>query len=246
MKVNTALLASICVVNRQRSSSSHSSVAKKLSHMALSYASPTEPIEGRTPASRQRWPNSIEVYCRDSNGRRNTLKESCDDEAQAAFGSVWSGAIVLTRSPGGGRADQQRRFWAAIAAGMASEDAAVQAGMSQAVGRIVPTGRRDAPACSRPSPKPLSGRYLSLRSARRSHCFECRVCSIREDGRRLDEPPQRSARLRRTLRPAAAAWSIACVMPNGTLSDRPVGRNPTSCVNTTSYTHVEQRPSASS
>ncbi len=35
----------------------------KLSHMALSYASPTEPIEGRTPASRQRWPNSIDVYC---------------------------------------------------------------------------------------------------------------------------------------------------------------------------------------
>ena len=30
--------------------------------MALSYASPTEPIEGRTPASRQRWPNSIELY----------------------------------------------------------------------------------------------------------------------------------------------------------------------------------------
>src|SRR5262249_58676233 len=30
--------------------------------------------------------------------------------------------------------DQQRRFWAAIAAGMASEDAAVQAGMSQTVG----------------------------------------------------------------------------------------------------------------
>src|SRR5215469_356984 len=23
----------------------------------------TEPIEGRTPASRQRWPNSIDVYC---------------------------------------------------------------------------------------------------------------------------------------------------------------------------------------
>jgi hypothetical protein len=30
---------------------------------ALSYVSPTEPIEGRTPAPRQRWPNSIEVYC---------------------------------------------------------------------------------------------------------------------------------------------------------------------------------------
>jgi transposase InsO family protein len=28
----------------------------------------------------------------------------CDEEAQAAFGSVWSGAIVLTRSTAGGRA----------------------------------------------------------------------------------------------------------------------------------------------
>jgi hypothetical protein len=35
-------------------------------------ASPTEPIEGRTPASRQRRPNSIEVYWADSTGRRNT------------------------------------------------------------------------------------------------------------------------------------------------------------------------------
>src|SRR3954467_14389749 len=61
MKAKIALLASACVLNRERSSSSHSSVAKKLSHMALSYASPTEPIEGRTPASRQRWRNSIEV-----------------------------------------------------------------------------------------------------------------------------------------------------------------------------------------
>src|SRR6516164_6603481 len=75
MKANTALLASVCVLKRQRSSSSHSRVAKKLSHIALSYASPTEPIEGRTPASRQRWPNAIEVYCLGSNARRNTLKE---------------------------------------------------------------------------------------------------------------------------------------------------------------------------
>ena len=63
MKSNTALRASAGALNRLRASSSHSSVAKKLSHMALSYASPTDPIEGRTPASRQRWPNPIEVYC---------------------------------------------------------------------------------------------------------------------------------------------------------------------------------------
>jgi hypothetical protein len=73
MKANVALRASACVLNRQRASNSHSSVAKKLSHMALSYASPTEPIEGRTPASRQRWPNSIELYWADSSGRRNRI-----------------------------------------------------------------------------------------------------------------------------------------------------------------------------
>ena len=75
MNSKTVRRASACVLNRHRSSSSHSRVAKKLSHIALSYASPTEPIDGRTLASRQRRPNSIEVYWPDSNGRRNTLKE---------------------------------------------------------------------------------------------------------------------------------------------------------------------------
>jgi hypothetical protein len=37
-------------------------VAKKLSAIALSKQSPTEPIEGRTPACWQRVPNAIEVY----------------------------------------------------------------------------------------------------------------------------------------------------------------------------------------
>jgi hypothetical protein len=42
-------------------SSSHSRVAKKFSHIGLSKQSPTEPIEGRTPAARQRWPKASEV-----------------------------------------------------------------------------------------------------------------------------------------------------------------------------------------
>ncbi len=62
MKSKNAARATVGVANRVRSSSSHSSVAKKLSHRALSYASPTEPIEGRIPAASQRWPNAIEVY----------------------------------------------------------------------------------------------------------------------------------------------------------------------------------------
>ena len=40
------------------------------------------------------------------------LGSSCDDEAQAAFGWIWSSAIVVTRSPGGGRTS-----WAAMVLG---------------------------------------------------------------------------------------------------------------------------------
>jgi hypothetical protein len=56
-----------------------------------------------------------------------------------------------------------RQFWAAIATGMASEDAAVQAGMSQPVGtRLFREAGGMPPAMFRPSAKPLSGRYLSF------------------------------------------------------------------------------------
>jgi hypothetical protein len=56
----TAIRASALVANLRRSSNWHSSVAKKLSHMALSYASPTEPMDGRTPASLHLSPNARE------------------------------------------------------------------------------------------------------------------------------------------------------------------------------------------
>src|SRR5215469_4822961 len=62
MKSNTAMRASTWVLKRRRSSNSHSSVAKKLSHIALSKQSPTEPIEGRTPGCWQRPPKASEVY----------------------------------------------------------------------------------------------------------------------------------------------------------------------------------------
>ena len=49
------------------------------------------------------------------------------------------------RPPVAGR-DERRRFWLAIARGMSSEDAAVEAGVSQPVrNQMVPKGRRHAP-----------------------------------------------------------------------------------------------------
>jgi hypothetical protein len=47
-------------------------VPKKLSAMALSRASPIEPIEPRMPAARNRLPKAQEVYWANSIGRGNT------------------------------------------------------------------------------------------------------------------------------------------------------------------------------
>ena len=72
MKRKTSRRASLTVAKLRRLISSHSSVAKKLSHIALSKASPTEPIDCAMPASRQRFPKASDVYCLGSSGRRNS------------------------------------------------------------------------------------------------------------------------------------------------------------------------------
>ena len=117
--------------------------------------------------------------------------------------------------------DEQRRFWAAIAAGTASEDAALQAGMSQAVGtRLFRKAGGMPPAMFRPSTKPLSDRYLSLRSGRRLHFFECRAVPEGRLRAGSDEPLQRSrGSSGATLRPEVAAWRIARRRRSGMPSD---------------------------
>lgn len=66
------------------------------------------------------------------------------------------------RPPVAGR-DERRRFWAAIASGLASEEAAVAAGVPQAIGtRWFRKAGGMPPAIFGRSAKPLSGRYLSL------------------------------------------------------------------------------------
>jgi hypothetical protein len=62
MNENTSLRAWFLDFNDVRAMSSHSSVEKKLSAIALSYASPTDPVDGLMPVSMQRCPNATEVY----------------------------------------------------------------------------------------------------------------------------------------------------------------------------------------
>ena len=102
--------------------------------------------------------------------------------------------------------NEQRQFWAAIAAGMVSEDAAVGAGISQPVGtRLFRKAGGMPPAMFRPSAKPLSGRYLSF-AEREEEIALLRVqgCSVREVARRLGRT---ASTISRELRRNAATRS---------------------------------------
>src|SRR5438270_2105734 len=88
--------------------------------------------------------------------------------------------------PGVARREDRRQFWAAIAAGLTSEDAARRAGVSPAVGtRWFREAGGMPPAALAPSSTPLAGRYLSF--AEREEIALCRAPGqgVREVARRL-------------------------------------------------------------
>ena len=73
------------------------------------------------------------------------------------------GALPSPGRPSVARREHHRQFWAAIAAGRSSEDAAVGAGVSPAVGaRWFRRAGGMPPSHLAPSAKPLSGRSLSF------------------------------------------------------------------------------------
>ena len=108
------------------------------------------------------------------------------------------------RPPVAGR-DEQSRFWLGIAAGLSSEDAAFEAGVSQPVGtRWFRKAGGMPPTMFRSSAKPLSGRYLS--SAEREEIALLRIQghSMQEIGRRLGRS---ASTISRELRRNAATRS---------------------------------------
>ena len=91
----------------------------------------------------------------------------------------------LGRPPVAGRAEQEL-FWRAIATGLNSEDAALEAGLSDAVGpRLFRKAGGMPPAMFRASAKPLSGRYLSLAEREEIALLNVQGYTLREIGRRL-------------------------------------------------------------
>jgi IS30 family transposase len=88
------------------------------------------------------------------------------------------------RSPGrpsAAQREERQRFWAAIARGLSSEDAAVVAGVSPAVGT---RWFRDSGGMPPITQKPLSGRYLSFAEREEIAILRARGCGVREIARR--------------------------------------------------------------
>ena len=87
------------------------------------------------------------------------------------------------RSPGRptpGRREHRQRFWAAIARGVSSEDAAAEAGVSAAVGV---RWFREGGGMPSVTQAPLSGRYLSFAEREEIALLRARGCGVREIGR---------------------------------------------------------------
>jgi IS30 family transposase len=99
-----------------------------------------------------------------------------------------SGRAVLRSPgrPGAARREDRRRFWAAIAAGQSSEDAALRAGVSPAVGaRWFREAGGMPPATLAPRSKPPSGRYLSFADREEIALWRAQGHGVREIARRL-------------------------------------------------------------
>jgi IS30 family transposase len=114
----------------------------------------------------------------------------------------------LLRSPGRpgvARREDRRRFWVSIAAGLASEDAAVGAGVSQAVGaRWFREAGGMPPSTLAPSSKPSSGRYLSFSEREELAIVRAQGVGVREIARQMGRS---ASTISRELRRNAATRS---------------------------------------
>jgi Helix-turn-helix domain len=118
-------------------------------------------------------------------------------------GSDWVGRPAM-RSPGRptvGRRERRQRFWAAVACGRSSEDAAVEAGVSSAVGV---RWFREGGGMPSVTLAPLSGRYLSFVEREEIALLRAGGCGVREIARRLGRSP---STISRELRRNAATRS---------------------------------------
>src|ERR671922_828941 len=105
------------------------------------------------------------------------------------------------RRPPAGPKEHRQRFWAAIARGLSSEDAAVEAGVSAAVGV---RWFREGGGMPSVALGPPSGRYLSFAEREEIALLRAERCGVRAIARRLGRSP---STISRELRRNAATRS---------------------------------------
>src|SRR4051812_4875305 len=97
--------------------------------------------------------------------------------------------------PGVARREDRRRFWASVAAGLSSEDAAMGVGVSQPVGfRWFREAGGMPPSHLSRSSKPLSGRYVSFAEREEIALWRAQGQGRREVARRLKRAPSTISR----------------------------------------------------
>jgi IS30 family transposase len=105
------------------------------------------------------------------------------------------GALPSPGRPSVARREDRQRFWAAIAAGRSSEDAAVGTGVSPAVGaRWFRRAGGMPPSHLAQSSKPLSGRYLSFAEREEIAILRAQRHGVRAIARRLKRAPSTISR----------------------------------------------------
>src|SRR3954452_1540009 len=131
-----------------------------------------------------------------SRGRRNTLREEVAmNRWKRRSDRSRRGALPSPGRPCVARREDHRQFWAAIAAGCSSEDAAVAAGVSPAVGaRWFRRAGGMPPSHLAPVAKPLSGRYLSFAEREEIAIWRAQRHGVRESARRLKRAPSTISR----------------------------------------------------
>src|SRR3954464_3891152 len=143
-----------------------------------------------------------------SSGRRNTLREEVAMTVRKRrLDRSGRGALPSPGRPSVARREDHRQFWAAIAAGRSSEDAAVGAGVSPTVGaRWFRRAGGMPPSQLAPASKPLSGRSLSFAEREEIAIWRAHRHGVREIARRLERAP---STISRELRRNAATRSRA-------------------------------------
>ena len=163
----------------------------------------------------------------DSSSRRNESRGTLRYAFESGVRTNPDGKRCRHRSTAGHGQDEQRRLWTAIASGIASEDAAVDAGVPLAVrtGWFRKAGGMP-PAMFGLSAKPLSCRYPLFLERKEIALLRALECTMQEVAHRLRRQRRRSPASRgATPLPESVASNIPRRQRNGTLSDLPGARS---------------------